>query len=453
MNPKNIIQIVDISLAKNTSNLLLGYALDKPKVGDQSQTYLILISGWILGRTPVSYLEIYCDEELIQKVPVDRPRADVAQAYSQQGSAQVNSGFTTEMGVIGLPLKAVLVLKAVMENGQSANLGTMELRHQRLMSNYQPKIQPLLVSSTGRSGTTWLMRLLSYHPQIIMSKAYPYESRPALYWMQMLKAMSLPTSSSDRVGDSEFKQEQQWLGRNALYNPTTTPPRVRSWVRQGYPELFASFCQQSIDTFYQNLAQSETKNKLDTASNLIYFAEKSPFLATPLLEIYPQGKEILLVRDFRDIVCSILAFNNKRGFQDFGRQNYNSDAEYIRALGGNITRKLAKWKNRSQQTYLLRYEDLILSPIKFFSDALKFLGLNHDISTVEKILEQASEDNEQLKGHRTSASPKESIGRWKSYLNPNLQQICNEVFSEALLEFGYTVESRKIVEPTTVNKE
>jgi hypothetical protein len=36
-------------------------------------------------------------------------------------------------------------------------------------------------------------------------------------------------------------------------------------------------------------------------------------------DLYPRANEIFLVRDFRDLICLVLAFNEKRGTVEFGR--------------------------------------------------------------------------------------------------------------------------------------
>ena len=247
------------------------------------------------------------------------------------------------------------------------------------------------------------------------------------------------------VSNAEFDEEKKWLGRNALYNPNISSPSGVAWVKREYPQLFAAFCQECIDSFYQKIAESQgqdiSKSIIDKQSNsssMIYFAEKNPLAtSTPLMEIYPHGREILLVRDFRDMICSILAFNSKRGFGGFGRQNFGSDEDYIRAMGKNIIRDLPKWKNHSPRTHLVRYEDLILMPQKTLGNLLQNLGLEHSPSVVESMLEKALEDNPQLKRHRTSSDPKESIGRWQKDLEPYLQNLCTEIFSEVLQEFSY----------------
>ncbi len=439
MAANNVIEILDVSLVKNQKNSLIGCNLDQPKTGEKKDSYSFQFSGWIVGKSPAVSLNLISEGRLLQQIPVNGNRPGIAKRFPKVPGAE-KSGFSTRVGVIGLPTEATLNLQVVFENGQTLGIGNVSFRHQPLRSEYQPKMQPLLVSSTGRSGTTWLMRLLSNHPQIVTSPNYPYESRAALYWMEMLKALSQPATPQMSNPEKGFENEMQWLGRNALYNSNISPPEVISWVERGYPELFAAFCQQSIDGFYQKMAESYDQQKSDvSASNLMYFAEKNPLNPTPLLELYPKGKEILLVRDFRDVICSILAFNTKRGYDDFGRQNFENDQDYIRSIARAFKQTLPKWKNRSVQTYLVRYEDLIWSPVEILSKLLEFLAVDHSSSRIETVLNKASEDTMSLKGHRTSSDPKASIGRWQNDLEPSLQMLCNEVFAEVLQEFGYVI--------------
>ena len=37
-------------------------------------------------------------------------------------------------------------------------------------------------------------------------------------------------------------------------------------------------------------------------------------------ELYPAARELFLVRDFRDMIASMQAYNARKGFGDFGRE-------------------------------------------------------------------------------------------------------------------------------------
>ncbi|NEP41891.1 MULTISPECIES: sulfotransferase domain-containing protein [Okeania] len=167
-----------------------------------------------------------------------------------------------------------------------------------------------------------------------------------------------------------------------------------------------------------------------------------------MLELYPQAREIILVRDFRDMACSVAAFNTKRGYVDFGRQRFKSDREYIRTtIKSTAANMLQLWRERKEQTHLVRYEDLILTPEQTLSSIFEYLNLDNSSSTISKILEVASKDTPQLKRHRTSANPQESIGRWRQDLDSSLQTFCTEVCQEALQEFGYNLSGKDKASP------
>jgi len=53
------------------------------------------------------------------------------------------------------------------------------------------------------------------------------------------------------------------------------------------------------------------------------------------------------------------------------------------------------------------------------------------------LLQRASYDSSELAQHRTSGSPKESIGRWRRDLPAGLSAVCQQAFGDILKEFGY----------------
>ncbi len=58
-----------------------------------------------------------------------------------------------------------------------------------------------------------------------------------------------------------------------------------------------------------------------------------------------------------------LATNKKRGSDDFGREKFKSDEEWIKVVMKNASSGLRqRWKKRQQEVHLVHYEDLILSP-------------------------------------------------------------------------------------------
>ena len=61
-------------------------------------------------------------------------------------------------------------------------------------------------------------------------------------------------------------------------------------------------------------------------------------------ELYPDARELILVRDPRDMLASILAFNRRRGFDAFGREDVGTDQEYVHRIRGDLVRLRDHWK-------------------------------------------------------------------------------------------------------------
>ncbi|MDY7002587.1 MAG: sulfotransferase [Cyanobacteriota bacterium] len=432
---------VEILEVEKYSNLaeLLGYAIDIPETGEHKNTYTIDISGWVLGKKyPAVAIKIINNKRMLRKIPIGNPRPELARIYPQNPRA-TNCGFATSISIIGLSTEDELNLQAVLKDQTHIPIAKIRFRHQPLRSDYQPKLQPLIVTCVGRTGTTWLMQLLSQHPRLIICQHYPYEVRAAQYWMQMLQVLSQPANTQNSTPVVGFENELNLIGHNPFYNKKINSPKALDWHGNDYPEKLAAFCQESIDGFYQALGSNQGKN-FSNSGQSIYFVEKYMLnpIKTLFLELYPQGREIILVRDFRDVVCSVIAFNAKRGHDMAGQQQAKTDEEIIREAG-NFQAKmlLQRWKECSAKAFLLRYEDLILSPVETLTQLLEYLGLENSETTISSMLETASGDTKKMEKHRTTSSAEASIGRWKSDLNPGLQELCQQVFAEALQEFGY----------------
>ncbi len=258
MSQETLVEIIDVCLSKPRSQLLQDCAIDTPN-NSTSNAFTIYLSGWILGKKSKAIaVEILNNNTVIHKTIPNTPRLGVAQRYPELPWAK-NCGFGTLVGVIGLPLEAELHLQAILEDSSRVSIGTIRLRHQPLKSNYQSSLQPLIVTCIGRTGTTWLMQLLSQHPNIVVGKTYPYEIQAAQYWMQMLRVLSQPANPPQSTPSQGFEQELQWIGYNPFYHPSKNSNEILSWFGRDYPAQLASFCLQSIDSYYQQIALSQVK--------------------------------------------------------------------------------------------------------------------------------------------------------------------------------------------------
>lgn len=414
-------------------NDVIGFDVDCPSSGWEGNTYELPIRAWVLisGKGTVR-VEAAHNDHILGSAKAAMPRPDVLKKFPS--SSDVKPGISMMLGVLGLPPEFQIEIRAVLPGGKRLPLATLKGRHEPLVSAYKSKLRPLMVTMQGRVGSSWLMRLLSEHPGVIVHPPHfgdPFETRVAGYWLHMLKILSDPADhvrSSPRV---DFTVNRAWVGHNPFYTPSMVKqPGIQEWFGRVHPERLAAFCTQNIDEFYLRVAKITCKN------DPVFFAEKTHADHVPWLawELYPDAKEIVLIRDFRDMICSILDFNRKRGYNAFGREQVDSDEEYIQRMRANVMKLVKTWEMRADRAFLLRYEELVSETERTLENLMDYLGFETD---VQGLVERARVPTPALISHRTVADAAASIGRWKRNLEPSLREICDVAFREALTAFGY----------------
>ena len=121
----------------------------------------------------------------------------------------------------------------------------------------------------------------------------------------------------------------------------------------------------------------------------------------------------------------------------FGRERAESDVAFAYRLGADIASLRREYHARADRALLVRYEELLLNPEHELKRILDYIGVDATLSTIRAMLRQANKPDPLLQQHRTSRSERESIGRWKRDLSPELQEVVNAVFREHLEAFGY----------------
>jgi Sulfotransferase family len=427
------IEIRDVQMSAGPRKHLHGGHIDLPKAGTTSDIYSVEIKGWALGKSaPVASIEVLHEGRPVLELPISEERTDVAAAFPGVAGRE-QTGFWGALGGLSLRREFEVVLRAKLESGQRELLGSVRGEREQLRSDYEPLVQPLMVTTLGRSGSTWLNHVLSCHPQIVAFGPFKHETRVATYWATVLQELSQPESYLSQFDPRDLTVRRWWLGDAGVETRVMHEPGVGRWLGLARVRLLAATCQAQIDAFYAEHGAA--------AEQVEYFVEKCSPWQVPLdllHELYPKAKEIILVRDFRDMFCSIRAYNEKRGMTGFQRGGDETDAEYIASSVSRFAEALLKrWRSREATAKLLRYEDLILEPRRTLTELAEYLEIESAPDTMNALLDRISRPDPASDVHRTTPDATASIGRWRRDLSPELVGVFTEVLDPLLGEFGY----------------
>ena len=409
--------------------LLAGAELNLPERGDRLPTYAIDLRGWAVAKEDcVTGVELAADGSVVGAAPLDVERPHVAERLD----VEARIGFRALLNGLLLPAQFELAVAAVTASGEHAPIANVRGRRAELPGENDGGLQPLIVTTLGRTGSMLLLRLLEAHPEVLVIRPHRYEQRVAGYWTEVLLSLTDPASymrqlapagSLDRVG--------WWLGDEGP-TPGFDPQRgLQRWLGSDAVVSLADMCRGRINALYAQAAK-------DAPGNPRWFAEKHTLRSAAVTaELYPRAREVLLVRDFRDMVASILAFNRKRGVRGFGEGAADDPVDYVRRLAGWAEGMVRRLQRRAARAHVLRYEELVLEPRAALERLLRYLEADTGAGTLAAMLDALAEEMPELAEHTTSADPKASIGRWRSDLDDRLKQACEASFGRALEVFGY----------------
>lgn len=195
-----------------------------------------------------------------------------------------------------------------------------------------------------------------------------------------------------------------------------------------------AFSRQRINRFYSQVAGNSAK------PNAVAFIEKFLFDPGFLRECrlaFPDSKQILLVRDPRDMLCSVMAFNRKRGTFSFLQNAEDSDLDLVDRYTPVLNRIVDWWQLESKHSFVIRYENLVSDQENELLKLFGNLEMEIDRPTLGHFLRSAREAESKNAIHMTSKSVSDSIGRWKKELSLEARQKSLIQFESFLKCFDY----------------
>lgn len=163
-----------------------------------------------------------------------------------------------------------------------------------------------------------------------------------------------------------------------------------------------------------------------------FYAEKYAGYADVLAEAGIPYRWIDLVRDPRDVWCSVMAFDRKRGFYGFGRREDETEEQYLESFLRAVRRRLdaMAFPTDSAPAITVRYEDLVGHLPREAARLGSWLGVQLDADA-------ALSTSGDLGHHKTAASAHESIGRWRQDVAHDVIAHIEDVLGDHLARYGY----------------
>jgi len=281
-------------------------------------------------------------------------------------------------------------------------------------------LTPLFLTSSGRSGTTMMMKILSAHPDILARTIFPYETR-------MIQYAYLCEKNGNKVFDGESISLKQ-----TEYKPFQGDDYLaRHWAKRQLNMPLGENGKSLAKAYYQVTLEEENK------SNPVYVAEKTIGLelVTELIKSFEDARVIALFRDPRDIFCSIKSFNARRGFLSFGEEHGD---ELMFEFTVNFLKRLKSFSEVNPCIFRVNYEDLIYKPAESVVQLFSKLNLRADIPIIENVINSAFHENtNQIKRHKTSGiNAKNSVDRWRNIEDERTIEMFDR-FQDDIKKLGY----------------
>jgi hypothetical protein len=412
--------------------------LDQPDLSERQHGWMLKLHGWVGLPAPLQepgQITIRLGEQAALTVPLTAARPP-APIKAKLPSAERYFQFKAWLNLLGAPDQVPVKIEARL-NGQQQGL-TLALSKQVDRAGSGRERQPLRLVSIGRTGTTRLMQLFARHPDIAAFPSYPFEHRYGMYWAQLLRTLTQPwpeawlTDSAEMLNHSFHLQLHHPFNLNPLLSRREIKEPLQDWIIGDYLDQLIIFCKTSLQGYYDQIEGVSAKKRTR------YFVEKmgAGSIYNILSDLYAEPKTVLLLRDPRDMLCSMKAFNQLRGRQEFGEDLFSSDEAWLDKLIESTLELHGFWQARQHSVHLLRYESLVTDPRAAISSVLGSLNLKRSPGILKHLLEPG--DPGQIPAHHlTASSPAESIGRWRRDLNPETIQHVQTRWSQQLLDMGY----------------
>lgn len=292
------------------------------------------------------------------------------------------------------------------ETGKRHHLGTVEFSENTFTGEEKPTIElgprPILISSLGRSGSTILANSIGLHPEVSVIGGYPFEYRLFSYFLHATYITTSPSNHEFSMGADSFEKVNVF---NIGFNPFNNRDFDRLLENDSLREFYETKFTKETAAFFMEQARAAIENGTSSKKTAVAFVEKAAGtnLSNLAANLFPNLKEIVLIRDFWDMALSMIAFDEKRGTTSFFTEEAD-DWLIARAFQHcNLT-----IRSRMKGMISVKYEDLIKNPKSCLIKLAGKLGLSQHPECIAAML-FALKDTTYSNRHKTNPQKKLSF--------------------------------------------
>lgn len=339
-------------------------------------------------------------------------------------------------------------------SGKLANLRTAN--HRRRTSREDVPI--FFVVGVPKSGTTWLMRTLDSHPEILCRGEGRFFDRE----MERSRLKGMQTT----------KHIKNKIQISSLYHALAESEYLRFWVERSVWTR-----DDDLEKHLRNLTRMAisyflTEKLAKSGKRMV--GDKTPLSNTTIIreisEIFPEARVIHIIRDGRDTAVSRMHHHwnrtaDKGGTSQFvaedldKRDRYLEDPEGFLRSGESIFTEYRLresteiWSSRARAAHRdgpallgdnyaeVRYEDLLRHPQEEFGRLFAFLGARADEKTVAWCVKATSFERRagRARGQEDTGSGlrKGIAGDWANVFTERDKEIYKKIAGDLLVELGY----------------
>lgn len=278
--------------------------------------------------------------------------------------------------------------------------------------------RPILIGSCGSSGSTLLSVMLHAHPEVLCGPELAMFAH-SFFWQETGALWRSRVRRYLEMNDQVMVRPEWRLESGVCPYTTMVYANTLPWYGMTLADLTALVrdCdagRELADRMYGPLLQAYGKR---------VWAEKSPpniYAFRAFLDAYPEGRAVYLVRDGRDVVCSLL--KRRWGAVKRAVSAWLVDTAVSESFAGH------------PRVHRIRYEDLVADPRGTITALLRFLDLSPEVEAVlsyERSSSRALRQDASSLGHPTwgnqpyQAVSTSSVGGWRAMLSPEQLAVLN----------------------------